>query len=498
MNENFQNDVNENKASENIVNENETSVENNVVLTSFKKRYFDFIEKAKIDFKQYQFDGVLFMLESEKKNKGGFLFDEMGLGKTISIIMLLYLNFHKKTLIVLPPVLIQQWFDTIFEKTGHKSTIFHGKQKKNITQNDLEQSNIVLTSYSHLSSPLIQQTKWNRVIFDEAHNLRNPKTERFKHSKSLTFEMSWFLTGTPFQNKKLDILSLINIGKFDIYKSSSFILKRTKEQVNIDLPKLNVIVENIKWENEKEKTLAKDIHSGSLLTTQGKGRQLEKITRSRQVCILPTLLDLHLEKCKKIHNNNISNPETCDDIIIKKDYDYGVKCSTKITHIIDSVSKNINNGNKKLIFCYFSKEIDFISDELTKIHKDKKIAIYDGRHKKDVLTQECDILIIQILSGSDGLNLQQFNEIYFTSIHWNPFVELQAIARCHRIGQKKQVFVYKFIMNDFNKNNENRNDKDKDKEEIDMDVKSIENQIIETQEKKITDNNELLTELRIT
>ena len=370
----------------------------------------------------------------------------MGLGKTISIIMLLYLNFHKKTLIVLPPVLIQQWFDTIFEKTGHKSTIFHGKQKKNITQNDLEQSNIVLTSYSHLSSPLIQQTKWNRVIFDEAHNLRNPKTERFKHSKSLTFEMSWFLTGTPFQNKKLDILSLINIGKFDIYKSSSFILKRTKEQVNIDLPKLNVIVENIKWENEKEKTLAKDIHSGSLLTTQGKGRQLEKITRSRQVCILPTLLDLHLEKCKKIHNNNISNPETCDDIIIKKDYDYGVKCSTKITHIIDSVSKNINNGNKKLIFCYFSKEIDFISDELTKIHKDKKIAIYDGRHKKDVLTQECDILIIQILSGSDGLNLQQFNEIYFTSIHWNPFVELQAIARCHRIGQKKQVFVYKFII----------------------------------------------------
>ena len=212
-----------------------------------------------------------------------------------------------------------------------------------------------------------------------------------------------------------------------------------------------------KCENEKEKILAKDIHSGSLLTTQGKGRHLEKITRSRQVCILPKLLDLHLEKCKKIHeNNNVSKDEINEienDIIIKKEYDDGVKCSTKITHIIDLVSKNINNGNKKLIFCYFSKEIDFINDELTKIHKDKKILIYDGRHKKDVLTQECDILIIQILSGSDGLNLQQFNEIYFTSIHWNPFVELQAIARCHRIGQKKQVFVYKFIMNDFNNNN---------------------------------------------
>ena len=113
-------------------------------------------------------------------------------------------------------------------------------------------------------------------------------------------------------------------------------------------------------------------------------------------------------------------------------------------------------------------------------------------------------MIIQILSGSDGLNLQQFNEIYFTSIHWNPFVELQAIARCHRIGQKKQVFVYKFIMNDFNNNNyknhKDRNNKDKDKDkdkEISMDVKSIETKIIETQEKKLNDNDELLTELRI-
>ena len=455
MNENLPSDIDENQTRNENENENEKSEKNNIVLTSFKKRYIDFIEKAKIDFKQYQFDGVLFMIESEKKNKGGFLFDEMGLGKTISIIILLYLNFYKKTLIILPPVLIQQWFDTIYEKTGHKSTIFHGKHKKNITQNDLEQSNIVLTSYSHLSSPLIQKTKWNRVIFDEAHNLRNPKTARFIHSKSLTFKISWFLTGTPFQNKKNDILSLIKIGKFDVGKSSSFILKRTKEQVNLDLPKLNIIVENIKWKNEKEKVFAKDIHSGSLLTTQGKGRYLEKITRSRQVCILPKLLDLHLEKCKKIHNDNDNNnnAEVSDDIIIKKEYDDGVKCSTKITHIIDLVSKNIDNGNKKLIFCYFSKEIDFINDELTKMHKDKKILIYDGRHKKDVLTQECDILIIQILSGSDGLNLQQFNEIYFTSVHWNPFVELQAIARCHRIGQKKQVFVYKFIMNDFNNNN---------------------------------------------
>ena len=61
-----------------------------------------------------------------------------------------------------------------------------------------------------------------------------------------------------------------------------------------------------------------------------------------------------------------------------------------------------------------------------------------------------DVLIMQIKSGSDGLNLQQYSEVYFTSPHWNPSVEDQALARVHRIGQKKDVTVYKFIMNRVN------------------------------------------------
>ena len=60
-----------------------------------------------------------------------------------------------------------------------------------------------------------------------------------------------------------------------------------------------------------------------------------------------------------------------------------------------------------------------------------------------------DVLILQINTAAEGLNLQIYNEIYFTSPHWNPSIEDQAIARAHRIGQKKQVFVYRFIMNGF-------------------------------------------------
>ena len=64
-----------------------------------------------------------------------------------------------------------------------------------------------------------------------------------------------------------------------------------------------------------------------------------------------------------------------------------------------------------------------------------------------------DILILQVNTCCEGLNLQEFNEVYFVSPHWNPAVEDQAIARCHRLGQKKEVFVYRFYMEGMDEEN---------------------------------------------
>ena len=68
-------------------------------------------------------------------------------------------------------------------------------------------------------------------------------------------------------------------------------------------------------------------------------------------------------------------------------------------------------------------------------------------------SEEIDVLILQIQTGCEGLNLQHFNEIYFISPHWNPAVEDQAIARAHRIGQKKETHVYRFNMSSFDDKN---------------------------------------------
>jgi len=128
---------------------------------------------------------------------------------------------------------------------------------------------------------------------------------------------------------------------------------------------------------------------------------------------------------------------------------------------------NKNNGNQKIVFCHFHAEIDIIMIRL--IDAGLTVGILDGRRRccvEDV--DNNDVLIIQIQTGCEGLNLQKFNEIYFIGPHWNPAVEDQAIARCHRLGQLKPVTVYRFIMEDLSN----------------LEVESLDSYIIGVQEAK--------------
>ena len=131
------------------------------------------------------------------------------------------------------------------------------------------------------------------------------------------------------------------------------------------------------------------------------------------------------------------------------------------------------------MFCQFHGEIDALQ-ELLETHN-MVVHTVDGRtsseQKKKYLEGNCDVLILQIQTGCEGLNLQMFSEIYFVSPHWNPGVEDQAVARCHRIGQSKEVDVFRFTMKDFTEEHPSIESYCREKQEI----KREESKLINTQ-----------------
>jgi SNF2 family DNA or RNA helicase len=427
--------------------------------------FTSFIQKSGLDFKQYQYDGVKWAIENElskekmvshNRIKGGFIADEMGLGKTITMLGIIFANFMMKTLIVLPNSLIEQWASEIFRLTGYKPLIYHGLKKKKIKVSDLEKSIIVLTTYSTIAlnkkqqekiSPLslLHCIKWNRVAFDEAHHLRNANS-RYIGARLLQTRVKWLISGTPIQNKQKDFYLLCsvlglprsyytekeNIGEF----FKLYVLHRTKKEVGIIIPKLIEKKEIVSWKTEEEKKIAFAIHQ------ELKGNEFSKlrtILLAQKICTLPSLLCSNVSKNKNQAKGQVKLLESLS--------------TSKMDAVIETILERKGNGAGKLIFCRFIAEIDEVMKRL-RIGGMSCVANLDGRVKKKKdkigrLNDKYEALVIQIQTGCEGLNLQKnYSEVYFVSPNWNPAVEAQAAARCHRIGQELPVFVFKFEMDE--------------------------------------------------
>ena len=129
--------------------------------------------------------------------------------------------------------------------------------------------------------------------------------------------------------------------------------------------------------------------------------------------------------------------------------------------VIKTVLGRKDNGNRKIIFATFKEEIDYLQERLKR--NDLNVEYIDGRvvgkeKRNEILNDmSIDVLLLQIKTGNEGLNLQHYNEAYFVTPDWNPKVEEQAIARCHRLGQDKEVLIFRFIMNSFDERQKTKN-----------------------------------------
>lgn len=449
--------------------------------------------------KEHQIQGMRWAIEKElgvyfnpktnsyiPQKKCGFICDEMGLGKTTVILGTWVGNYAdgQKTLVVVPPALLNQWYEKIQDWLGFTPYKYHGhlgKVSKEELLSKLEETPIVLTTYSMVSTrgskkktpskaakgksayhSLLWDIEWTRVIYDESHHLRNEKSNKHQGAKKVKSEIVWLLTGTPIQNRNNDLYSQLKImGIFEEFLDKSQIEKveflypyvklRTKESIGLKLPPLTVETINITdYDSPQEKIIIAYIHSllnftnvivtknnveNQILNFLNTDSPLPMLTRARQSCVCPGIIKTYLDT--EYRRGNI--PNSVDKLV--------VKTHTKIRKITEKIAEEKKAGNRVLVFCHYVQEMDMLKTILTE--KGVEVEMLNGKttikQRRIIPKLSPDALIVQVQSCCEGLNLQQFSTVIFTSPHWNPAVEDQAIARAHRIGQEKPVKVFRYI-----------------------------------------------------
>ena len=375
--------------------------------------------------------GINFLLSREdtsvSKISGSILSDQMGLGKTIQTIGLIEASDKKITLLFCPPSLINMWEKQILRFTPQICTLIFSKEIDIQYEIDhfCSEKLVILCSYGlSFRHSIFKKIKVDRIVCDEAHYFRNPKSKTFKAINSISSLSRLVITGTPIQNSIRDISTLVNFiicrdMKLGIDFIKLFIkermLYRTMEDIGINIPDLkieNTIIEPT-GDNKRVLTLTDNIDYN---------HPLEKIIRTKQSSIYPQML------------NNSS--------LINK---YKIMIDSLENQKCECILKSINTKKENcIIFTEFISEQEYYKKHLSDHFK---IGIIRGDVPQDERTRICtdtsyNILIIQIQAGSVGLNLQHFSVAYFTNFQWNPTVTEQAIGRINRIGQEKEMKIY--------------------------------------------------------
>lgn len=440
----------------------------------------------------HQEEGIKWMISRELdtgNNPGGLLCDDPGLGKTLQSLAVVAANTKsfvaERTLIICPVSLLEQWC-TAAKKMfpSAKIRICHGETSFK-TKAEIETSGcfIVLASYNKVFDTekgvylrtVLHTVAWTRVICDEIHKIKNKNSKLWKGCNDINAKIRWGLSGTPLQNNISDMRSLFAFlhisdlairSNIDVLKDI-FILRRNRHILPDAYKSLNISIDDISFYDPLERQFYENLRVEiqkefiSLTRSSDDARTImshifELLLRLRQATIHPCLVYNGL--LRKVITSPPDTYENTDETrmrLIERIRFWSKRPSTKIKKILDLV-RSQSEHDKTLIVSHFVEEADLIQMFLRKNFPQLRVEIFDGSltiEKRNEMIARArqglvDCLIIQIQCGGVGLNLQMFNKVYITTPDWNPCNEIQAIARCHRIGQDRDVDVVKIIIGD--------------------------------------------------
>jgi SNF2 family DNA or RNA helicase len=415
----------------------------------------------------YQHEGVKWLVARELApvNPGGFLCDEMGLGKTVQLIATMLINPKPRTLVIVPKSVVGQWCDEL-ERFAPSLTVgtFDGP-KRTLAYDALP--NVTVAPYSVLAERkggvrcALLGVRWDRVILDEGHEIRNRKSKTHVAALELRAPIRWVVSGTPVFNSIKDFVALcafVGIPK-DVAQGytdkirETYVLRRTKADVakhnaRLELPPCDF--QNVELEMYPEEAdLYRDVFD------QGQG-----IVRSIFKTGNVALHQMELLECLLRVRQVMTWPQMYLDGIAKKmemDPEPWTGRSRKMETLLEHIKTHPKE--RTLVFTQFMGEMDRIQELLhqagiptyridgsvSKELREERIAAFKKYTWQTTTSVPAPVFLIQVKAGGVGLNLQEATRVYITAPTWNPATELQAIGRAHRTGQIHKVVVRRLV-----------------------------------------------------
>uniref|UniRef100_A0A8B9L751 SWI/SNF-related matrix-associated actin-dependent regulator of chromatin subfamily A member 5-like n=1 Tax=Astyanax mexicanus TaxID=7994 RepID=A0A8B9L751_ASTMX len=428
--------------------------------------------------RDYQIRGLNWMISLYENGINGILADEMGLGKTLQTIALLgylkhYRNIPGPHMVLVPKSTLHNWMNEFkrWVPTLKAVCLIGDKDARAAFIRDVMMPgewDVCVTSYEMVirEKSVFKKFNWRYLVIDEAHRIKNEKSKLSEIVREFKTTNRLLLTGTPLQNNLHELWSLLNFLLPDVFNSASdfdswfdtnnclgdqklverlhavlrpFLLRRIKQEVEKSLPpkkEVKIYLGLSKMQREwYTRILMKDIDILNSAGKMDKMRLLNILMQLRKCCNHPYLFD----------GAEPGPPYTTDTHLVTN--------SGKMLALDKLLPKVQEQGSRVLIFSQMTRVLDILEDycmwrgyEYCRLdgntpHEDREKAIdtFNAPNSSKF------IFMLSTRAGGLGINLATADVVILYDSDWNPQVDLQAMDRAHRIGQKKPVRVFRLI-----------------------------------------------------